>query len=323
MQALQINRFGGTEGLSLIPCPQPRAAAGEAVVAVRAAAINPSDVKNLAGLMKQTTLPRVPGRDFAGVVVEGPAEWLGQAVWGSGAELGYTRDGSHAAYLRLPLAALAHKPANLDFSQAASVGVAFTTAWLGLIDYAQLQPGETVLVVGAGGNVGQAVRQLARWRGAQVIAADRQPVAPERWAELGLVGAVSTAQDLPGQVRELTAGRGAEVVYDAVGGVMFEPALKSLAHRGRLVEISATGMSRVSFELRDFYHNESRLLGADSLKLDVGTAAGLLERLRPLFEDGTLAPPAVDHRWPLSRAIEAYQAIADGQAGRHVLLMEP
>lgn len=320
MKALQLTTFGQPSNLTLEDLERPRASGHDAVIEVRAAAINPSDVKNVAGLMSQTTLPRVPGRDFAGVVVDGSAAWLGQAVWGSGGEFGYTRDGSHAEFMRVPLAALSRKPDSLSFAEAASVGVAYTIAWLGMIDYAQAAAGETVAVFGANGSVGRAVIQLARWRGSRVVAVDRSTLADDLQRSGWVDAFFPSDEHLARRVREYTRGRGAEVVYDAVGGVMFEPALHCLAHRGRVVEISATGLRRVSFDLPDFYHNESRLYGADSLKIGGAQAARLLDQLAPLFADGTLQPPVVHHAVPLERAIDAYAAIAAGTPGRHVVL---
>ena len=244
MKTLQLTTFGKPAVLALKELERPRATGHDAVIEVRAAAINPSDVKNVAGLMSQTTLPRVPGRDFAGIVVDGPAAWLGQAVWGSGGEFGYTRDGSHAEYMHVPVAALSRKPGQLSFAQAASVGVAYTIAWLGLIDYAQAGAGETVAVFGANGSVGRAVIQLARWRGSRVVAVDRAALADDLQRSGAVDAFFPSDKHLVERIRAYTGGRGADVVYDAVGGVMFEPALHSLARRGRVVEISATGMSR-------------------------------------------------------------------------------
>lgn len=319
MKALQLTAFGPPTNLQLAELERPRADADHAVVEVHAAAINPSDIKNAAGLMHQTTLPRVPGRDFAGVVVDGPQTWIGQSVWGSGGEFGYTQDGSHAEYLRVPVAALSPKPERLDFAQAASVGVAYAIAWLGLIDYARIQSGETVLVIGANGSVGQAVAYLAHWRGARVLTADRRPLAGDLASTGWLTASFISDAHLPANVRAASGGRGADVVYDAVGGIMFEAALQCLSHRGRLVEISATGASRVSFDLRDFYHNESQLFGADSLKMSGADTARLLDRLAPLFDAGDLPPPAVDHEVPLTHVAEAYAAMANGRRGRHVV----
>jgi NADPH:quinone reductase len=101
---------------------------------------------------------------------------------------------------------------------------------------------------------------------------------------------------------------------------MFEPALKSLAHRGRLVEISSTGGRRVSFDLIDFYHNESRLFGVDTRARDAVALSMLLDALTPFFEEGTFGPPAVDLVFPLTEGVNAYEEVGRGQIrGRLVL----
>jgi len=102
MRALRINQFGGPAVLHLTDLPDPVGTEQEAVIRVHAASVNPSDVKNVAGSMDWTVFPRTPGRDFAGVVVSGPAEWQGVAVWGTGGDVGFTRDGSHAELLSVP-----------------------------------------------------------------------------------------------------------------------------------------------------------------------------------------------------------------------------
>src|SRR5271163_880139 len=132
MRAIRFETFGDPSVLKLAEAPAPPADERTALVRVIAASINPSDVKNVAGTMKQTTLPRIPGRDFAGVVAVGPAEWTGSAVWGTGGDTGFTRDGTHAEFIAVPVASLRRKPDNLSFNQAASVGVNYITAWCGL-----------------------------------------------------------------------------------------------------------------------------------------------------------------------------------------------
>lgn len=96
MRALRFNEFGDPAVLQVTDMPDPPATAQEAVIRVDSASVNPSDVKNVAGVMEGTVLPRIPGRDFAGVVLSGPPEWEGAAVWGTGGDVGFTRDGSHA-----------------------------------------------------------------------------------------------------------------------------------------------------------------------------------------------------------------------------------
>src|SRR5580658_9381183 len=123
MRAMRFEVFGDPSVLHFETAPDPTVAEDSALVRVVSASINPSDVKNVAGAMKQTTLPRVPGRDYAGVVEAGPAEWIGAEVWGTGGDTGFTRDGTHAEFISVPVASLRRKPESLDFDQAASVGV--------------------------------------------------------------------------------------------------------------------------------------------------------------------------------------------------------
>ena len=165
MRAVRFEAFGDPSVLQVVEVAAPAKNEGMALVRVMAASINPSDVKNVAGAMRQTTLPRIPGRDFAGVVEAGPAEWIGAEVWGTGGDAGFTRDGTHAELIAVPVASLRRKPDTLSFDEAASVGVNYMAAWCGL-EAASLKAGETVLLIGAGGGVGGAAAQIARapWR---------------------------------------------------------------------------------------------------------------------------------------------------------------
>ena len=106
MRALRFVEFGDPSKLSLVDVPNPRPDATSAVVRIVAASVNPSDVKNVAGHMEGTVLPRVPGRDFSGVVEDGPPEWRGVSVWGTGGEIGFSEDGTHAERVAFPIAAL-------------------------------------------------------------------------------------------------------------------------------------------------------------------------------------------------------------------------
>src|ERR1700744_4743550 len=178
MRALRFSEFGAPGVLRIEQLPDPVATPQEAVIRVEAASVNPSDVKNVAGAMDWTVLPRTPGRDFAGVVVDGPAEWQGKAVWGTGGDTGFTRDGSHAELVWVPVEALVHKPERLSFDQASTVGVNFVVAWYGAVETAQLAAGETIAVFGASGGVGGAVAQIAPAVGAKVIGVDRHAPGP-------------------------------------------------------------------------------------------------------------------------------------------------
>ena len=323
VRALRFHRYGGPEMLEPVELPDPFADAGSAVVAVRSASVNPSDLKNVAGKMEGTTLPRVPGRDFAGVVVDGPAHWLGAEVWGTGGDVGFTRDGSHAEFLTVPLGALTRKPERLGFEEASAVGVNFVIGWLGVVEAARLRRGESVVVFGVSGGVGGAVAQIAHALGARVLGIDLVPPAPGTPAQqiieefAPFTGDAAETAELVGR---WTGGRGADLVYDAVGGVTTPAALGSVAQRGRLVVISAVGTPVVGIDLRDFYHREIRMLGADSRKLDAVESGRRLALLGPYFERGEFRPLPVTHRFALDEGREAYGAVADAVPGRIVIV---
>ncbi len=306
MKALRFAQFGPPSVLRIEEVAIPEAGEGEALVRVKAAAINPSDVGNVAGRFKKTTLPRTPGRDFAGIVVKGKAH-VAEEVWGSCPLLGITRDGSHAEYVVVPAETMAIKPKSLSMAQAAAIGVPYITAWASVVSAARIQAGETILIVGAAGAVGQAAMQIANWKGARVIGAGTKsdPIP-------GAESVINTkTEDLHGRVLELTGGRGVDVVFDTVGGPMFEPALRSLGFRGRHVAISSAGDPRVSFNLVDFYHNFSTLLGVDSFGLTSDQIAEIEKALGSGFEAGILKPPAIEIV-PFEKAVDAYGREAAG-----------
>jgi NADPH:quinone reductase-like Zn-dependent oxidoreductase len=321
MKAIQFKSFGSPEVLEYVDLPTPQADADSAVVQIKAASVNPSDVKNVSGHFEHTVLPRTPGRDFSGVVVDGPQPWLGADVWGTGGDIGFTRDGTHAEFIKIPLAALARKPKTLSHAEASAIGVNFVVAWLGTVEYAHLQTGETIAVIGAGGGVGGAVVQIAKARGARVVAVDRHPLDANTPAGRLIDDYVPFDENVTDRLRALTAGAGADVVYDTVGGVAFEIALSLAKRRGRVLEISGTGKRRVEFDLIDFYHNETQLLGVDSAKLGVAESAPLMTALVEGFENGKLTGPAIAQEFALERAREAYEAVAAGTRGRVVIRM--
>src|SRR6476646_11038809 len=136
----------------------------DVIVEIKAAGVNPSDVKAATGLMPYAVFPRTPGRDFAGVVVDGPSEWLGREVFGSSGDLGIRRDGTHATHLVVEAAALVEKPGHISMDEAAGIGVPFVTAIEGFRRAGMPGTQDTVLVMGLNGKVGQAATQLASWR---------------------------------------------------------------------------------------------------------------------------------------------------------------
>jgi NADPH:quinone reductase-like Zn-dependent oxidoreductase len=308
MKSLRFTEFGPPSVLRIEALAIPEPGEGEVLVQVKAAAINPSDIGNVAGRFKKTTLPRTPGRDFAGIAVKGMRH-EGAEVWGSSGKLGIVCDGSHAEYVVVPAETLSLKPKSLSMAQAAAIGVPYITAWASVVSAAQIQPGETILIVGAAGAVGQAATQIANWKQARVLGADisSNPLPGAEWV-------VNTkTEDLHERVLELTSGRGVDAVFDTVGGPLFEPALRSLRRGGRQVAIASPSDPRVSFNLIEFYHNSSRLFGVDSYGLSSRQIGAIEEELRSGFETGALKPPQIEIV-PFENAVDAYNSVASKQA---------
>ncbi len=293
---------------------------GACLVEVASAGVNPSDVKAALGAMPKAVWPRTPGRDYAGTVVDGPAHLLGKRVWGSGGELGITRDGTHARFLVVDAAHVRELPAGMGLREAGAVGVPFVTAWTGLQEAGGAKPGTTVLVFGGNGKVGQAATQLATMAGARVIGVERT-AEPYRGHAAGPVTLVGADQgDVAEQVLALTGGRGADIVYNTVGSPYFEAACKAMAVRGRQIFISTIDRA-VPFDIFAFYRGRHKFVGVDTLALDSGECAAILDALKPGFDSGKLRPfPVSDaHSYRLADAAAAYRAVLKGSAERVVL----
>jgi NADPH:quinone reductase len=325
MQAILIERFGDPSQLRQTEVPRPDPGEGEVLIEVHAAAVNRSDVLNARGSFPFTTLPRIPGRDFAGVVVEGPRELVGTEVWGTGGgELGFIRDGSHARYLAVSRNAVVPKSDTLSLEEAAASGLAYVTAGSALVELGGVSAGETILVTGAAGGVGSAAVMIARWKGARVIGAIKDASERAMAERAGVEVIIDTSrEEVTDAVLAATDGGGANLILDAVGGPLFQPALNSLGEKGRMVVITTTpGNQHVSFNLFDFYRKGLRLLGLMTSFLDAEESAAVLRDLGPGFDEGALRGPAIAERYPLEQAGTAYARVESGEvAGRVLLLM--
>jgi NADPH:quinone reductase-like Zn-dependent oxidoreductase len=220
----------------------------------------------------------------------------------------------------VPEVAAVLRPGSLDPVRAAAIGLPYITAWAALMELARIQPAETVLIPGATGAVGSAAARIARWRGCRVLGAIRKQSEITKAGDLPVdVWIALESTELSKGTRAATEGKGADVVFDVVGGPLFEQCLASLARRGRQVAIASTGQPLVSFNLIDFYHNESRLLGLDTLKLSFVEAAGILRQLAPGLESGEFRP-SDSQTFPLERGPEVYREIhASKLKGKAVL----
>lgn len=240
MRALVVERLAPDyAGCVVKEIAVPEPGPGEVRVRVRAAAVNFPDLMQTRGEHQhKPEVPFVPGLELAGEV-----EALGPGVTGlrvGDAVAGGARGGC-AEYAVVPAAALRKKPANLSFGQAAGYPVAYLTAYVGLVRAGQLQPGEWALIHGAAGGVGLAAVDLARVLGARVIAASASD------AKLAVIQAeyapdatVNVTGGFRERVKAITGGRGADVIYDPVGGDVFDESTRCIAFGGRILAIGFT-----------------------------------------------------------------------------------
>ncbi|KAK5938392.1 hypothetical protein PMZ80_009362 [Knufia obscura] len=273
--------------------PKPTLKHGEVLVKIAATPVLPSDLLNISGGFPRTTFPIIPGRDYAGVVIEPESSpWHGKSVYGtSGPDLSITRDGTHAEFVAVPEDALAGVPRGMSLEAASMVGTTWTTAWM-VLSRARAEKGEVVLVLGAGGGVGGAVVQLGRSRlwGCSVLTAGRGgKYDVDVAADPELLGA-----------REKMDGRGVDVVVDTTGNLGLASAgLGVLGKGGRLCVIT-TGASRgsmdvsVSVDFKELYRLEKSIVGCNSFEHSMREMAGWLAELAEGFESGELRAPDVD-----------------------------
>jgi NADPH2:quinone reductase len=295
-------------------------AAGEVLIEIKAAAVNPSDVKAATGLMPYAVFPRTPGRDYAGVVIDGPLDTIGREVFGSSGDLGIRCDGSHATHLAVEADAVVEKPKSLSWEEAAGIGVPFVTAMEGFRRAGMPNQDETVLVMGVNGKVGQAAAQIASWRGARVIGVVRKSEAYEGHANSKVEVIDSSAVDVATRVRGLTDGKGADLVFNTVGDPYFDAASKSLAVRGRQILIAAVHPV-VPFNIFEFYRGQHTYVGIDTLALSSIEAGVVLWELVPGFASGHLKPFPILPRaiYPLHEAKAAFVAVAGSSRDRVIL----
>ena len=333
MRAAIIRAHGGLDAIAVEEVPDPIRRHGEVRVAVRACALNHMDLWARRGLPGFTfPLPLVPGCDVAGVVLEvddgdtlkpgdevvlQPGTSCGAcARCVSGDDhlchdygiLGETRDGGCAEQIVVPRPNILPKPANLTFPEAAAYPLTFLTAWHMLVDRVAIRPGEWVLIHAAGSGVGSAAAQIARLFGARVLATAGSPDKCERARAVGAEAAIDyrADPDWSRTVREITGGRGVDVVFEHVGAATFESSIKCLARGGRLVTCGATTGGRVKLHLQRLFFKNRAVLGSTMGR------RGELFTITEHMAAGRLVPQ-VDRVLPLDNIREAHQVLEERQ----------
>jgi NADPH:quinone reductase-like Zn-dependent oxidoreductase len=340
MKAVVIPKHGGPEVLQYTEVPAPQPGPTEVRVAVRACALNHLDLWVRRGLPgAQLALPLIPGSDIAGEVAEAgarvtrvhsgdkvvlaPGVSCGQcAACAAGHDnqcrkytmLGYGFPGGCAEFVVVPEANVLPMPAGLSFEEAAAVPLVFLTAWHMLIARAQLQPGEEVLVLGAGSGVGSAAIQIAKLTGARVIATAGSRAKLDQARQLGADEVIHHGeQKIADEVKRLTGKRGVDVVFEHVGTATWEQSVLSLATGGRLVTCGATTGFAAQLDLRYLFVRQLTLLGSY-----MGSRGELYTVLKLVGEKRLR--PVVDRVFPLAEAAKAHERLEQReQFGKIVL----
>jgi NADPH:quinone reductase len=312
MQALQIERLSpDLSGAAIRNIPEPNRTDGEVIVKVRAASLNYPDLLMTRGEYQfKPTPPFTSGLEFAGEVIEADP----QSGFAPGDRvMGGNKTGAFAERISLPADKLSPMPDNLDFPAAAAMGAAYSTAYTGLVELCALQPGQWVLVHGASGGVGLAACDLARAMGAQVIATTGSPDKQDRIAALARPDAVLVAQGrFREQVADITGGALADIVFDPVGGDVFDESTRCVAFGGKLVVVGFT-----SGRIADIATNIPLIKGFSIIGLRAGEYArrfpqrgkAIQQAIAGLAASGEITP-AIDRVLPLSRWREGFDAMA-------------
>ncbi|MFJ3792253.1 NADPH:quinone oxidoreductase family protein [Kitasatospora sp. NPDC090091] len=321
MRAWQVHEWGEPRAVLRLAedVPAPVAAPGQLLVRVRAAAVNFPDALMVRGQYQvRPPLPFTPGVELCGEVVDGPR--AGERVIGNPV----LPAGAFAEYALLDAAAAFPAPEALDDAEAAALHIGHQTAWFALHRRAGLQPGETLLVHAAAGGVGSAAVQLGRAAGARVIAVVGGPAKAAVAKELGADLVVDrSAEDFVAAVKEATGGRGADVVFDPVGGAAFTGSAKCVAFEGRIVVVGFASGEIPAPPLNHALVKNYSLLGLHwglYNAHDPQAVRAAHERLTELATAGVVRP-LVSARLPLAGAADAVQQVADGlTTGRVVVL---
>lgn len=341
MKAVVFHQHGGPEVLEYTEVPNPTIKANEVLVEVRACALNHLDIwvrRGLTGI--EIPFPHILGNDIAGVVKEVGelVTWVrpGDEVMVqpglscghceaclSGRDnlcreydvIGSRHNGGYAELVAVPGVNIIPKPRQLSWEEAAALPLVTLTAWHMLVTRAQVQPGEDVLIHAAGSGVGSLGIQIAKLRGARVIATAGSAEKLAKAKELGADEGVDyTRDDWPKEVRRLTERRGVDVVFEHTGANTWPGSIASLKNNGRLVTCGATSGFDARTDLRQVFYRHLTILGSF-----MGSKAELIEAMK-FVERGAIRA-VVDRSLPLSEARRAHELMEDrAQFGKLVLV---
>ena len=307
MKAIRFHHYGGTDLLVLDEVPAPDVCAGEVLVRIHAAGVNPADYKFRAGWFKDfvsLSLPFIPGADFSGTVEQvGP----GVHCFKAGDEVFGMRDvqvgGSYAQYVAVRSDAIALKPKRLSHAQAAAVPLAALTAWSALFDHAELKRGQRVLIHAASGGVGVFAVQLAKIAGTEVIATTST-------GNVELVRSLGADQVIDYRMTDFASTvKDIDIVLDALGGETQVKSMGVLRADGLMVTLQPPGIDTVL----------AKQMKVRTALVEVAANGKRIARLASLLDDGVLTP-IIDQVLPLAQASQAHLRSESGRARGKIVL---
>jgi NADPH2:quinone reductase len=322
MKALLCLRHGPPEAMEIQDIPEPAAGRGEVVVAVAAAALNFFDTLVIAGRYQvKPPFPFSPAAEFAGTVTavgEGVTQFQpGERVCGN---IGF---GAAREKVAVPEGQLLHVPDGFPLEKSAGLFITYGTTIHALKDRAKLKAGETLAVLGATGGTGLAAVELGKAMGARVIACASSAEKLEFARAHGAAEVIDySKEDLKERLRALTGGKGAEVIYDPVGGPYAEAALRAIAWQGRFLVVGFASGEIPKIPLNLPLLKESELLGVfwgEFIRRAPETQRANMAEILSLARDGKISAH-VDAVYPLERWAEAFHAIAERKVKGKVVL---
>lgn len=325
MQAWICDNPIGVQALQWREVPTPEPEPGEVRIAIHAASLNFPDLLIVQNKYQvKPPLPFVPGAEFAGridAVGEGVSQFsVGDPVAATGATGGFA---THAC---VKTAALIPLPSGFDLGDAAAFAFTYGTSHHALIDRAALKPGETVLVLGAAGGVGTSAVQIAKAAGARVIAAASSDEKCALCQEIGADAAINySTTDLREALKALTDGKGADIVYDPVGGALAEAAFRSIAWRGRYLVVGFTAGAIPALPWNLPLLKGASVVGVfwgDFVRREPEANARALAQLADWYAQGKIKP-VIDTKLPMSALPEAYARMGTRQVRGKLLLTNP
>jgi len=309
MKVIHIEQLGGPEVLQYTDVPRPRPGAGEALVQVEVASVNYADTMQRRGLYPGGPQPPfIPGLEVAGRVVE-----LGggvNSVQEGQRVMTFVGRNGYAEFVTVPAHILMPVPEGFSVEEAAAFPIVFATAYFALKPYGRLQEGESVLIHAAGGGVGTAAVQLAKRLGARVFATASSDDKLQRVRELGADELINyRTHDFTEVVRQITGGRGVDLILETVGSEVFEKSFDALAPFGRLVTYGAASGKVGMADARRIILNNITVAGVNlNLLARSRQMAGGMSELLQLIQ-GTNIRPIIGHRFALSQAADAHRLL--------------